>query len=238
MSAFPTIEDQELEHRGRVVRMALIYTPVAVVSLLSVIMAVYQVANGQTGFLFTFVFFGIILLLTGFQAVEYLQDLSAAPMEYQGTLMKKWHKGNLFVFFLPSYYLAIDSRPLTGRVSRIDDAGAYVTLANGSEGFVPRKELLGEKGQTVGQMVHPGQQIKFKVMGADGSGFYKLSCKKADESAIVTRLFTVSRVEYAMLLEQDLIKVTCYPHSLTVERVERYDDHEKKFIPATSGATL
>jgi hypothetical protein len=238
MSAFPTIESQELEHRGRVVRMALIYTPVAIVSVLAIIMAIYQVANGQMGFLFTLVFFGIILLLTGFQAVEYLRDLSAAPMEYQGTLMKKWHKGNLLVFFLPSYYLAIDSRPLTARVSRIDEAGAYVTLANGCEGFVPRKELLGEKGQTVGQMVHPGQEIKFKVIGADGEGFYKLSCRKADEAELVTRLFTVTRVEYAMLLEQDLIRVTCYPHSLTVERVERYDDHEKKFVPATSGATV
>ena len=28
------------------------------------------------------------------------------------------------------------------------------------------------------------------------------------------------------------------PNSLTVERIDRYDDHEKKFLPATSGATL
>jgi hypothetical protein len=55
---------------------------------------------------------------------------------------------------------------------------------------------------------------------------------------VVTKLFSVTRVEYGMLLEQDLIKVTCYPNSLTVERIDRYDDHEKKFLPATSGATL
>jgi hypothetical protein len=39
-----------------------------------------------------------------------------------------------------------------------------------------------------------------------------------------------------MLLERDTVRVVCYPHSNTVERLDRYDDIEKKFIPATDGA--
>ena len=41
-----------------------------------------------------------------------------------------------------------------------------------------------------------------------------------------------------MLLELDLVRVTCYPHSATVERIDRYDESEKRYIPATTGATI
>lgn len=218
--------------------MALVYTPMALFSAAAVVLAVVNIAQGNGGFVFMFVFFGIILFLTGFQALEYLKDLSAQPIAYQGELVKKWHKGNLFIFFMPSYYLAIDTRILSGRVNRIEPNGVYVTMEDGDQGFVARKDLVGEKGQAVEEMVSLGGEIKFKVTGVDGKGVYKLNCRKAEEREVVTKLFSVTRVEYGMLLEQDLIKVTCYPNSLTVERIDRYDDHEKKFIPATSGATL
>ena len=48
-------------------------------------------------------------------------------------------------------------------------------------------------------------------------------------------IYSVSKEEYAMLLEDDRVRVTCYPHSLTVERLERYDSAEKQFVPATAG---
>jgi hypothetical protein len=218
--------------------MALIYTPMALFSLAAVILAVVNIGQGNGGFVFMLVFFGLILFLTGFQALEYLKDLGAQPSEYQGELVKKWHKGNLFIFFMPSYYLAIDTRVLSGRVNRIESNGAYVTLEGGAEGFVARKDMVGEPGQSPEEMVSLGSEIKFKVTGVDGKGCYKLNCRKAEERDVVTKLFSVTRIEYGMLLEQDLIKVICYPNSLTVERIDRYDDHEKKFLPATSGATL
>ena len=238
MSASSTFGERPVENRGRVVKMALIYTPMALFSLVAVILAVINIAQGDSGFFFMLFFFGLILFLTGFQAVEYLKDLGAQPIEYQGELVKKWHKGNLFIFFMPSYYLAIDTRVLSGRVNRIEPNGVYVTMDGGDEGFVARKELVGEKSQTIEELVNLGEEIKFKVTGVDGKGRYKLSCRKAEERDVVTKLFSVTRVEYGMLLEQDLIKVTCYPNSLTVERIDRYDDHEKKFIPATSGANI
>ena len=50
------------------------------------------------------------------------------------------------------------------------------------------------------------------------------------------KIISIPRQDYALLLETDLVRVTCYPHSLTVERVERYDETEKRFVPATHGA--
>ena len=238
MSMSSTFDQPTVENRGRVVRMAIVYTPMALFSLAAVVLASFQIANGNSGFFFMFFFFGIILFLTGFQALEYLKDLSAQPIEYQGELVKKWHKGNLFIFFMPSYYLAIDSRILAGRVNRIEPDGVYVRMEGDAEGFVARKDLVLEKGQSPEDVVNLGDEIKFKVTGVDGKGCYKLNCRKAEERDVVTKLFSVTRVEYGMLLEQDLIRVTCYPNSLTVERIDRYDDHEKKFLPATSGATL
>lgn len=238
MSASSTFGERAAENRGRVIKMALIYTPMALFSLAAVILASINIAQGNGGFFFMLFFFGLILFLTGFQALEYLKDLSAQPIAYQGELVKKWHKGNLFVFFMPSYYLAIDTRVLSGRVNRIESHGVYVTMDGGDEGFVARKHLVGEKGQVPEELVNLGEEIKFKVTGVDGKGCYKLNCRKAEERDVVTKLFSVTRVEYGMLLEQDLIKVVCYPNSLTVERIDRYDDHEKKFVPATSGATL
>jgi len=238
MSASSTFGERSAENRGRVVKMALIYTPMALFSLAAVVLAVINIGQGNGGFVFMLVFFGIILFLTGFQALEYLKDLGAQPVEYQGELVKKWHKGNLFIFFMPSYYLAIDTRVLSGRVNRIEPHGVYVAMEDGAEGFVPRKHLAGEKDQRPEEIVNLGEEIKFKVTGVDGKGNYRLSHRKAEERDVVTKLFSVTRVEYGMLLERDLIKVTCYPNSLTVECIHRYDDHEKKFVPATSGATL
>ena len=50
------------------------------------------------------------------------------------------------------------------------------------------------------------------------------------------KVFSVSRTEYAGLLEEDLVRIKCYPHSLTVEQLERYDTTRKEFVPATRGA--
>jgi hypothetical protein len=55
---------------------------------------------------------------------------------------------------------------------------------------------------------------------------------------VENNIYSVSKEEYAMLLEDDLVRITCYPHSLTVERLDRYDSSEKQFVPATSGASF
>jgi predicted RNA-binding protein with RPS1 domain len=238
MTQYADFTEQSGQNRGKLLRMGLFYGFWAVLSLALVILATYQIASGQTGFLVMLILFGIVSVLTGSQALQYLRDLGTDTMEIQGEVVRKWHKGNFLIFLMPSYYLLVDSKVLRGRVSRVDDEGAYVVMESGQEGLVPRRELVGEKGQTPQDMVSPGQDIFYKVTNGDGRGNYRLSCRKAEERALVGKIFTVTREEYAMLLEQDLVKVSCYPHSATVDRVDRYDDIEKKFIPATSGATF
>lgn len=49
------------------------------------------------------------------------------------------------------------------------------------------------------------------------------------------KIFVIRRIDYASLLETDLVKVHCYPHSLTVVGIERYDEVDKRFIPADGG---
>ena len=238
-SSFSHFDDEEpLENRGRVVKMALVYTPIAVVSLAFSGVALFNILSGNTGFIFMLTIFGLVGLLTGFQAWQYIKDLKARPMEFRGDVMRKWHKGNLLFFFMPSYYIMVDSKVFTGHVSRVESHGAYVRMESGAEGYVPRKELDIEVKRDAQDMVKPGEQVYYKVTGVDANGVYRLSCRRAEERSVVGKIFTVTRVEYAMLLELDLVKVTCYPNSATVERLERYDESEKRFIPATTGSTF
>jgi S1 RNA binding family protein len=238
MTTFPRFNEQPAENRRRVIRMALIYTPITVVSLILVVVALYQIASGETGFFFMLFIFGTLALLTGFQTIGYLKDLSAAPIEYEGSVVRKWHKGNLLIFFFPSFYLAVDSRSQTGRITRVEDHGCYVAMHHGGEGYLPGKEMDVERGKVPAEVVSMGSEIRYKVLGVDKRGSYKLSQRRAEDGEYITKLFSISRNDYAMLLERDTVRVVCYPHSNTVERIDRYDDVEKKFIPATDGADV
>ena len=235
MTAFPRFNEQQVENRHRVIRMAMLYTPITVVSLILVSLAVYKIASGQSGFVFMLVVFGLLALLTGFQTLGYLKDLGSSPIEYEGEVVRKWHKGNLLIFFMPSFYLAIDSRSHSGRVIRVEEHGCYVSMHHGSEGYLPRKEMDTESGASPTQVFSMGTEVRYKVLGVDRSGGYKLSQRRVEDGEIITKLFSITRNEYAMLLERDIVKITCYPHSNTVERLDRYDEIEKKFIPATDG---
>lgn len=229
-------QENHFENRKRVIRMALIYTPITVISLIMVGIAIFKIAQGESGFFFMLFVFGLLALLTGFQTLGFLKDLSSTPIEYEGEIVKKWHKGNFLIFFMPSFYLAVDSQSHSGRVLRVEEHGCYVSMHHGGEGFLPRKELLLEPGQSVMQAVGPGSEIKYKVLGVDKRGGYMLSQRRIEDGEYITKLFSITRSEYGMLLERDLVRITCYPHSNTVERLDRYDDIEKKFIPATDDA--
>jgi hypothetical protein len=56
--------------------------------------------------------------------------------------------------------------------------------------------------------------------------------------AVKGLIFTISSDEYKGLLEEDMVRIRHYPHSLTVEFVERYDEAEKKFVPAQPDGQL
>ncbi|MPZ49214.1 MAG: hypothetical protein GEU75_07925 [Dehalococcoidia bacterium] len=169
MSEFPRHEEsfsrftdeEPLQRKGLVVRMALFYTIAAAVCDSLALIALYQIVNGDGGFVIMLGIFGFCGFLTSFQAINYLRDLKSRPYAVEGEVLRKWHKGNLLLFFLPSYYIHVQGK-----------------------------------------------------------------------------IFTVTRQEYSMLLEDDLVRVKCYPYSLTVELLERYHETDKKFVPAASGTLV
>jgi hypothetical protein len=50
--------------------------------------------------------------------------------------------------------------------------------------------------------------------------------------AVKGQIYTISRDQYRGLLEDDMVRIRHYPHSLTVELVERFDEVAKKYVPA------
>ena len=157
--SFSRFAEEPLRRRGLVIRMAIFYTIAAGICDSLAVVALYKIVTGDGGFVIMLGIFGSTGFLTTFQARNYLRDLGAAPSKLEGEVWRKWHKGNLLLFFLPSYYIHVQGK-----------------------------------------------------------------------------IFTVSREEYSLLLEDDLVRITCYPNSLTVELLERYDETDKKFVPAASGA--
>ena len=150
-------EPERSRHRLVVVRQAVLLTPIAVASIAIVVIAFLKLLDGNSGYAIMLVFFGFLAFLFGYQALQYLLDLRAQPVVLEGELSKKWSKGNIFFFLLPSFYI---------------------------------------------------------------------SCSR--------KIFTISRKEYALLLETDRLRIRHYPHSLTVERLERYDESERGWRPAWS----
>jgi hypothetical protein len=161
MSEFSHFTEEPQQRRGQVIRMAAFYCVLTVLCAVPVVIALYNIAVGNLGYLIMLTLFGFFGFLVAFQARLYLRDLSARPVQIEGEIIKKWHKGNLFIFFMPSYYIKVENK-----------------------------------------------------------------------------IFTVASADYAGLLEEDLIRVKCYPHSLTIELIERYDETKDEFVSANSGAIV
>ncbi len=150
-----SFEEVPSRRRGALLIQAALYTPLAVLFLTGVGYALFQIATGETGYIVLLTVSGILSILTGFQSLHYLLDLGSSPTTTEGEVSKKWTKGNLLFFFLPSYYIAVKGK-----------------------------------------------------------------------------IFSIRRMEYAHLLEQDLVRLRHYPNTLTIEVIERFDSVAKKFIPA------
>ncbi len=50
--------------------------------------------------------------------------------------------------------------------------------------------------------------------------------------SVAGKIFVIKRYDYSTLLETDLVRIQCYPHSLTVERIHRFDENTKRFVTA------
>ena len=142
-------ERERPRNRNRVILMALFYGFWVVVMAAGLVIAL---SDGSIMLLILSSLFGAMVL---HQALHYVRDINARPIKYEGEITRKWHKGNFFLFFFPSYYIMVERK-----------------------------------------------------------------------------VFALSRREYGQVLEDDLVRVMCYPYSLTVERLERYDTTKKDFVPA------
>jgi hypothetical protein len=145
--------------RGRILRMAALYSAGTVIFMALVILALVHILGGDTGYLVMFIMFGILSLMTGYWMYQYVRDIGAELTTVEGEVQRKWHKSNLLFFFLPSFYIRVERK-----------------------------------------------------------------------------IFTIPRLDYASLLETDLVRIHCFPHSLSVELVERYDEVEKRFVLADVGS--
>ncbi len=145
--------------RGFVVRMALFYGVITVVSAGFVVLALINILDGNSGYIIMLVVLGIPGLLTGVLLRQYALDISTSPVTIEGEIQRKWHKSNLLFFFLPAFYINVERK-----------------------------------------------------------------------------IFGIPQLAYASLLETDLVRIRCFPRSLTVEEIERYDETEKRFVAADLGA--
>ena len=158
MSGWSDTASTGRRRHGHVVAQALIFTPMAVVLLSGVAFAVLNIAAGNLGYVVMLAASGLLGLAVGYQALGYLRDIAAEPTLAEGDVTRKWTKGNFFIFFLPSYYIAVKGK-----------------------------------------------------------------------------IFSIRRVDYIGILEGDLVRISHYPHSLTVESLHLYDSALKKFVPAVGG---
>ena len=158
MSGWSETSAPRRRRHGHVVVQAFIFTPLAVVLLAGLAFAVLNVAAGNLGYIVMLVVSGLLGLAVGYQAWGYLRDIGAEPTLAEGDVTKKWTKGNFFIFFLPSYYVAVKGK-----------------------------------------------------------------------------IYSIRRADYIGVLEGDLVRISHYPHSLTVESLHLYDSALKKFVPAVGG---
>ena len=72
----------------------------------------------------------------------------------------------------------------TGKVARIVDFGAFVTILPGKDGLVHISQIADERVENVSDYLSEGQEVQVKVLDVDQRGRIKLSMREvAEESA-------------------------------------------------------
>jgi hypothetical protein len=123
---------------------------------------------------------------------------------------------------------------------------ALINIVSGNTGYVVMFSVFGLVGFLTGYwMLAYLRDLKADLITIEGEitrkwvrgqvlEFFFQSCYVSVEG----KIFVIPRLDYASLLETDLVRVTCHPHSLTVETIERFDELTKRFIPADGGDSL
>jgi hypothetical protein len=89
------------------VRVALVFTPLFLLSLAGVGIVIFNlVREGPSGLIITLLLLLLAAFLTGHQSIQSLRDLRSSPRLSSGLVDRKWSRADLFV--LRSYYIYVD----------------------------------------------------------------------------------------------------------------------------------
>jgi len=92
----------DLSPRGRVMRDALIYTPLFLVCVAGILL---MVGSGDPPWIGVFLV-GVMAFLFGYQSIQSLRDLSSAPLTVEGPITRRWTKRDAFVS--KSHYITVE----------------------------------------------------------------------------------------------------------------------------------
>ena len=107
MTAPPGPEEAQRAARSSLVRVALVFTPLFVLSLAGIGIVIFNlVREGPSGLIITLLLLLLAAFLTGHQSVQSLRDLRSSPRLSTGLVDRKWSRADLFV--LRSYYIYVD----------------------------------------------------------------------------------------------------------------------------------
>ncbi len=114
-------QTQEREVRGRVLRSALMWTPIfALAGGALLFFLVDQLVDGGRGSWFLVGVLTIFAFLFGFQSIQSLLDLWGHPRQREGLVTRRWARNDSFV--IRTHYVRIDKNLLLrGDVHILDD---------------------------------------------------------------------------------------------------------------------
>ncbi|MDA0364672.1 MAG: hypothetical protein O3B31_08375 [Chloroflexi bacterium] len=88
------IEERE-DHRRRLVRTMLLYTPGAVIATTLFLVAGLSLLTGNVGAIFATVIVGLIAFAVDYEALSAARDLRSEPRVTEGHVLRKWSKGRV-----------------------------------------------------------------------------------------------------------------------------------------------
>ena len=107
MTGPPGLEEAYRAARSSLIRVALVFTPLFLLSLAGIGIVIFNlVREGPSGLIITLLLLSLAAFLTGHQSIQSLRDLRSSPTVSNGLVDRKWSRADLFV--LRSYYIYVD----------------------------------------------------------------------------------------------------------------------------------
>ena len=93
--------------RHRLIRDAVIYTPVLLVAVAAWVVALIgTVSAGGGGGIFLLLLLTVLIFLAGYQSVQSLRDLRSSLKTIEGPVSRKWRRAEFLLF--PAHYLYVN----------------------------------------------------------------------------------------------------------------------------------